>query len=849
MDGELKNKALVIIGLLLVVLAGALPGCQRAASSLGFGGSTTSLIHGKSPTTSSGARREPVLTDNIVAPRGDFWKSELTAILASSEAYVEWDLGKPTPLRAAYLQGDDNDVYTLSGSDDGSSFNVIWQAGPVGGGGLQPRFVDNLQVTTRYIRVTATGGDGSYGLSEVQVFSEVPDTWPPRPTVRDSIPPDEVLRNKILAFGLALSIAVVLTWQGAPWWWTILMLLLPVAAGFDAWRALSTAWPPGTREVSLVRGVVAAVGCLTVLREVLAPAKLLANRRVTIGVYATCAALAIGAFYNLGHPQFHDYKTGRPGFVHNFDMRVYFPIAKYFKELRFDGLYLGSVAAYVDDDKSVTLDSLRYQQLRSLKTHRMVSVGDSMADIQEVRNRFSPSRWQDFKRDMRYFRENMGVRDYLGSMSDHGGNATPVWFLFGHALFRSAWANNQTLTITAMLDPILLAIALAMMWRAFGVRTALVSAIVFGANDFYMFGTCWAGATLRHDWLAYLAMGISLLKMERWKTAGVFLMLSGLIRAFPFFALVGAALPTFWWAYEHIRTHKKLPSLALIKQEQHAVLEVVLGALVTGVVLFAASSILFGAHSWVEWFHKVSMLQRDPHVNHVSLRALIGGPDGIHARVLAARQNLFVSGIAAFSIMVLIGARKKSLAFSATLGTLMIPIVFHPANYYIHFIFVLPMLAAELNDSKKGGARWPLVPADAAMWVVVLLLCAAEYGVAIEKDLGLHFYLSSALLIVAVAAILIGTLAKDFRLVAQLVPAEASLGGAPPVTPSTSEPAPPESETPEPIAAERPEPGRAAETDAAPPSPPDPSATPARAGDEESAGDDADAPAEPSRPS
>ncbi|MCC6900173.1 MAG: hypothetical protein IT377_14435 [Polyangiaceae bacterium] len=797
----MKKKLALALGLVLVLIAVLLPGCKRAASTFGFGGGSESVIHGKLPTKHSGLRREINLTDNLMAPRGDFWKSELTTVFSSAEAFAEWDLGQPTPITAVFLTGDDNDSYTVTVSDDGQTFRPFWEGGPVGGGGLQPRSADNLQATARYVRVSATGGDGSYALSEFQIFSQKPSVWPPRPTVKDSIPPDEVFRNKILQFGLALAILVIFTWKGAPLWWTLLVLLVPVAAGWDAWRALSIAWPPSTREVALVRGVVAAVGALVVVREVFSPAKLLADRRVTVGTFGLCAAMAIGAFYNLGHPQFHDYKNGRPGFVHNFDMRVYFPIAKYFKELRFDGLYLGSVAAYVDDDKSVTLESLRHQQLRSLRTHRMQSVGDSMADIKEVQSRFSPARWEDFKRDMRYFRENMGVRDYLGSMSDHGGNATPVWFLFGHALFKNAWASNQTLTLTAMLDPILLIAALGMIWRAFGIRTALICAIVFGANDYYMFGTCWAGATLRHDWLAYLAMGIALLKLEKWTWAGALLMLSGLIRAFPFFALVGAALPALWWFGEYVVQHRRLPGVALIKQHQMPVLKVALGALITGVVLFLASSALFGLKSWPEWLHKVGMLHRDPHVNHVSLRALIGGPDGIHNRVMAARTGLFVGGITLFSLMVALGARRKNLALAATLGSMMIPIAFHPANYYAHFIFVLPMLAAELDDSKKGGALWPMKPADGGIWIALLAACAAQYFIAIEKDLGLHFYFSSALIVVTSLAMLLVLLARDYGLGAQLAPVGVPAESAPPAPAPEASPAGDEPPVEPPIAA------------------------------------------------
>ncbi len=842
---DVKKKLALLLGLVLVLVAVFLPGCKRAASSFGFGNASESVIHGKLPTNHSGLRREVRLTDNVIAPRGDSWKSELTTIFSSSTAFAEWDLGQPTSIAALYLTGDDNDSYNVSVSDDGQTYRPLWEGRPVGGGGLQPRFADGLKETARYVRVSATGGDGSYALSEFQVFSQTPGTWPPKPTVKDSIPPDEVLRNKILAFGLALSILVIFTWKGAPIWWTLLLLLVPAAAGFDLWRALSIAWPPSTREVALVRGVVAAVGALVVVREVFAPAKLLANRRVTIGAFGVCAALSIGAFYNLGHPQFHDYQNGRPGFVHNFDMRVYFPIAKYFKELRFDGLYLGSVAAYVDDDKSVTLESLRNQQLRSLRTHRMQSVGDSMADIKEVQSRFSPQRWEDFKRDMRYFRENMGVRDYLGSMSDHGGNATPVWFLFGHALFRNAWASNTTLTITAMLDPILMIIALGLVWRAFGVRTALICAIVFGANDFYMFGTCWAGATLRHDWLAYLAIGIALLKLEKWMLAGALLMLSGLIRAFPFFALVGAALPAIWWFGEHIVANKRLPSIAIIKQHQMPILKVALGALITGVVLFLASSALFGFRSWPEWLHKVGMLHRDPHVNHVSLRALIGGPDGIHNRVLAARSSLFAAGIILFAVMVAVGGRRKNIALAATLGTLMIPIVFHPANYYAHFIFVLPMLAVELNDSKKGGALWPMKPAGGGLWIALLGMCAAQYFVAIEKDLGLHFYFSSALIVVCTAALLLVTLASDFGLARQLAPVGVPPDSAPPAPAEEPSPSAEEAAAEDPVSADAP-PAEDVDPGA---SPPDTETTPSSGESDSSESADAEPIAAADRPS
>ena len=181
----MKKKLALALGLVLVLIAVLLPGCKRAASTFGFGGGSESVIHGKLPTKHSGLRREASLTDNVAAPRGDFWKSELTTVFSSAEAFAEWDLGQPTPITALYLTGDDNDSYNVSVSDDGQTFRLLWEGRPVGGGGLQPRSVDDLQATARFVRVSATGGDGSYALSEFQVFSQKPSVWPPRPSVKD----------------------------------------------------------------------------------------------------------------------------------------------------------------------------------------------------------------------------------------------------------------------------------------------------------------------------------------------------------------------------------------------------------------------------------------------------------------------------------------------------------------------------------------------------------------------------------------------------------------------------------------------------------------------------------------
>jgi len=86
---------------------------------------------------------------------------------------------------------------------------------------------------------------------------------------------------------------------------------------------------------------------------------------------------------------------------------------------------------------------------------------------------------------------------------------TPAWLAIAHLLFARTQASNATLLAGAWLDPLLLLLVAVMIASTFGARTAFVCLLVFGATDFYMFGTNWAGATLRNDWMFAIALGTS----------------------------------------------------------------------------------------------------------------------------------------------------------------------------------------------------------------------------------------------------------------------------------------------------------------------------------------------------
>jgi hypothetical protein len=623
--------------------------------------------------------------------------------------------------------------------------------------------------------------------------------------------------------------------------------------GWQLWHGLSDAWPPGQREISLLRGVVGAVSAVVVARELFLPRALgwlkeklfgaerrgpvwLAESWCSLGTLAVSGVLALATFGNLGHPQFWDHKLEQPSRVHNFDMRVYFPIAKYFKELQYDGLYQASVMAYVDDTPGMTLDSVGHVTMRNLKTHQMDRTRDVEPEIRAVKARFSPERWREFVRDMRYFRETMGIRDYLGSMHDHGGNATPVWFTVAHLIFMKTQATNGVLLLGALLDPLLLIAAFIAIGRVFGLRTMLLSMVVFGANDYYMFGSNWFGATLRHDWMAYLGLGACALKREKWMLGGALLAWSAMIRAFPALALAAVVVPGVFWVSEHRRTTKKFPTLRVLWEKQQPVIQTLLGAGLCVVAWFAISTAVLGFSAWVQWLHKAYLLATGPHVNHVSLRALMAydprytfeglqkmpPPDtadwGVwQERVFFARRGAFAAVVVVFVALVASASSRRKLEQAAILGLTLIPIVFYPANYYAHFVYLLPLLVVE----KPWKSEAPATPAGGVVWIAVAAMCAVQYFTVLEKDLDMHFNYASLILVLTLATVLVSLVLEDYFLYSRVATAG---GGAKPTKSkrprrASTRPAGPKA-IPAPV-----EPSAAAQAE--PPSPVEPAAAPA----------------------
>ncbi len=702
------------------------------------------LLRGKSPVRSDGVKRAGALTDGFAAQDGGDWNTRLSARFTDTHASATFDLGAVERVRAAWLQGDRDDTYRLEGSRDGRSFTVLWDAPPVDAPGMQPRFTERLDAEARYIRVRPVAGDGFFAVAEVQLGTGQQALQPPAARRATSL--SERMRDKTLLFGVGLL--ALLFVPARPRRYQLLAGLALAAAG-SVWFATGVwdAWQAGTREVALLRGVIAFVGAVAVLRAALSPPRWPGHRAICVGVLGVCALLGVGAFYNLGHPQFYNPHQGRWTFPHLHDLRQYYGTAKYFRELSYFRIYDADLAAYAEEVPERTWREVQELPVRDLHSFEAGAIAERRASIETVRQQFTPERWAGYKADAAWFREALGARTWFDTFLDYGGNATPVWMATAHVLFSLVPPSEAAFTWTGLLDLALMLGAFLAIARTFGATRMFVCALVWGATDFVMYGSNWAGSTLRHDWLALLGLGVCALARDRWLLGGALLGLATMIRAFPALALFGIGVPLLLRAAEDLVRTRRLPPFRELVARERATLRIALGALATALGTAMLSLVVLGGFdAWPEWWAKVSKIDSDPHPACVALRNLIAGTDG-QARLLRARWPLYTGLIVLYTGAIALLCRNARPERAAVLGTCLVPVLLYPANYYLHLVYLWPLVAAAARSVEPE-------PREVWVWFVLLMMCAAQYFTTLEPDVTLHFYLSTVTLFAALTAML-----------------------------------------------------------------------------------------------
>ena len=733
-----------------------------------------SLIAGMLPSRSESVKNVNRLTDGLYSNEGDEWLTDVTSRFLSARSFVEYDLGSARPIRCALAQADNNDVYILSGSQDGEKWQPLWRVGAETGAGMRLRN-QKLEASARYVRLSATGGDALYSVGEIALYSECPSIWPPSELVRTrGVAVADTVVTKVCIFGIFAAFFLLVHRRKAARIHYIL-ILPAVAAGWMLAVELAHLYPFVDQEPSL-RALLAALAALVALKETFFKQDAAPDRKVVLGTLAFCAVMALATYTHFGAPQFFDEAKGRRTLVHTWAMREDFPMAKYFRELRFDGLNVASLAAHADNTRGFSPDRLASVRVRDLRDNQIRMGSDLAGEVSRVRARFSPERWQDFNRDMKYFADTMGEADYLASLQEHGGDATPAWILPAYLLFSHLPAKEWTLTATGLIDPVLILLLFFVIARTFGLRVMLYLVVLWGTSDFYTFGTNLMGATLRQDWLVALGLGACALKAGRPFWGGVLLAYAGLVRVFPSEAALFLAVPIIWFAVDTWREHRRIPRLAELRAAQRPALRALGGAAVCVMGMLLLTSVVFvGGDTWGAWHQKAEIHENSPSANNVGLRNVVAFRADLSAASLAQKQTpdlwpeweriqrstfsarlpLFYLAILLATALALIACRGRRLEQVCLIGLLLVPFYSYPPNIYCHFVFLLPLVVAGVQAERDRNF---------ALVVIVLALMAVGQSFTLaEPWTDLRYTDQSALLLVGFTLFLIGLARESWR--------------------------------------------------------------------------------------
>jgi hypothetical protein len=420
---------------------------------------------------------------------------------------------------------------------------------------------------------------------------------------------------------------------------------------------------------SLGRGGIAVAACALVAQRLLARRGGRADRFARARVAALCvlAVLSWSSYY-------YFFRLYLPGGFHTRDTFHYYLGAKYFPELGYFGLYDCSLAALVEDGLQDP-DALPY--VRNLRTLLVQPPRVALARGRHCEQTFGPTRWAEFKRDVRWLRARMPDRVWRELMTDHGYNPTPVWTLFGRAL--TAWIPTDSPAMHALMrsDRVMVtATFLALAW-AFGLETGALAVIVWGTGYSWRYG--WVGdSLLRYLWLCTALLGIALLRHRRQASAGVLLATSALVRVFPAVFAGGALLAEARRAWEGRRLDAEL-------------LRLVAGAAVATLLLVPLSIVVAGTGlaAYADFFAKIATFAQTGAINKVGLAVALHAWIGSAAAVAALR----IVAIVAFAALYWRALRHAETWEAAALAFAWIPLVTDPTNYYYSFVVAGALLA------------------------------------------------------------------------------------------------------------------------------------------------------------
>jgi hypothetical protein len=416
------------------------------------------------------------------------------------------------------------------------------------------------------------------------------------------------------------------------------------------------------------------------------------GRPLTRGVRVAAFALLVAAA--VAYPNFGVFHPGR-GHIHYWDVYHYFMGGKYLPELGYTHLYEATYVAGREMGALADATAIRDLTTYDFRDPRTL-------DAAAVRARFTPERWQAFKRDLAFIGNH--IREWPGPLLDRGYNDPPPRAQLLHLLVGPVRATLTSLTLLTAIDYALVVIALIVVWRTFGAVPAALAFAFFWLSFFARFDFI-GGALLRWDWIVALLLAMAALARGRPVLAGLGFAYAALARIFPAVFLLPLAIKWAQARWRGERAHDLGRCLATAAAS----------VVVVAVVLLAAGESRTFAMDYVT---KIQRHSREAATNSVGLPVLLvfqrapwrinaeGGVFVTEGDALAAQPSPTLMRIVAGVALLL--AVPLILAASPVVGLMYaVPLVFWgvaATGYYYSFLVLLVLLP--WHDGSPDRVRW-----------------------------------------------------------------------------------------------------------------------------------------------
>ena len=284
---------------------------------------------------------------------------------------------------------------------------------------------------------------------------------------------------------------------------------------------------------------------------------IMAARGFLLALLLAVAVLAVENYRATDYYRFDCY-------LNAYEFYHYYIGTKYAREVGYGEMYAASLVA---DQETGMKWKHKSGTIRDLSTMRQVNYKQVLANAEFYKRNFTPERWEEFKKDIGYFKNKLVQYRWDGVIKDKGYNGTPVWSMVVGGLFsnRISTESEYGMTFLALLDPILIFLTFWVVVWAFGLRAALLMIVLLGTH-YMMKWWHMKGAYLRTDWAMCMVMAACCIKKQHFGIAGALTGYAMLSRIFPAVMLFGVGAKGFWHlvglSVEEIKTYAERLELA-----------------------------------------------------------------------------------------------------------------------------------------------------------------------------------------------------------------------------------------------------------------------------------------------